>query len=137
MAGDSVDLGRLALALTMLRSLLPEKALVSAPPPAEVRFSGEHQKRLREMIQKVVLAPDDPADEALRSWRDEQQAILAAGGDIAAAAPPDWKPAPVGGASLVEARDNRAESARQSRTAELHRLCRRRLPRQAKSRHTI
>ena len=57
LAGDTVDLKRLDLALGMLRTLLPAQALVSAPQPAEVRFSGEHQKKLREMIEKVVLQP--------------------------------------------------------------------------------
>lgn len=80
LAGDTVDLKRLELALGMLRTLLPAQALVSAPPPAEVRFSGEHQKKLREMIEKVVLQPsaDDHIAIAERQWREEQQALAAA-----------------------------------------------------------
>jgi hypothetical protein len=99
LAGDSVDLKRLEIALGMLRSLLPAQALVSAPPPAEVRFSGEHQRKLRAMIEKTVLAASatEHADIAERQWRDEQQAL--------AAALPDWrwKPAPAGGDGLAAA----------------------------------
>jgi hypothetical protein len=80
LSGDSVDLKRLEIALGMLRQLLPAQALVSAPPPAEVRFSGEHQAKLREMIRKVVLTPSatDHEREAALMWKDEQMALAAA-----------------------------------------------------------
>ena len=104
--GELVDLGRLASALTMLRSLLPEKALVSAPPPAEVRFGPDHQKRLREMIERVVLTPSaaEHEDIAARQWKDEQMSLAAASDSWT------WQPAPVGLAVVSSpAADGRAQ----------------------------
>jgi hypothetical protein len=74
LSGDSVDLARLASALTMLRSLLPEKALVSAPPPVETRFGPDHRARLKALIEKTLLGGEkivDESREALeRQFRD-------------------------------------------------------------------
>jgi hypothetical protein len=67
--------------------------------PSQQRFSGEHQRKLRALIEKTVLAPsaDDHVAIAERQWREEQQAL--------AAAMPDWKwqPAPVGLAAVAPA----------------------------------
>jgi hypothetical protein len=114
--GEQIDTRAFISASTELERLLggdPER-------PATVFSDGEARAKLKRLIEKTVLADSavDHERDAERAWRDEQACIAAAGGDVAAAAPPDWKPAPVGGASLVEARDNRAESARQSRAAE-------------------
>ena len=90
LSGEQVDLNRLSTALGMLRTLLPEKALVSQPPPAETRFSEPHKAKLREMIERIVLAPrpEDHERDAERAWRDEYQAIVAAGGNVEAASKP-------------------------------------------------
>ena len=82
LAGDSVDLGRLASALTMLRSLLPAQALVSAPPPVETRFGPDHKAKLRRLIEHTLMADDVAEAEAERladvCAREEQAAVAAA-----------------------------------------------------------
>ena len=45
LAGDSVDLGRLALALTMLRSLLPEKPARAASACSATVLGGDGLRR--------------------------------------------------------------------------------------------
>lgn len=90
LAGQTVDLDRLATALQMLQKLLPEKALVAPAPPAETRFGPSARERLRELIERTVLREDPPEVEAERAWRDEMQAVAGAGGDVAEVA----KPAP-------------------------------------------
>jgi hypothetical protein len=95
LAGDSVDLGRLASALTMLRSLLPAQALVSAPPAAETRFGPNARQRLRDLIEKTVLRDDPYETERLRVVRErEEQAAIAAALPVEAtkAAPPPQSP---------------------------------------------
>lgn len=66
--------------------------------PSQQRFSGEHQKRLRELIEKTVLAPsfDEDEREAELMWREEYAAFLAAGGNA-----DSWKPAPASGNGLA------------------------------------
>lgn len=83
LSGEQVDLNRLQTALTMLRQLLPEKALVSAPPPPETRFGSEHRERLRRIIEKTLQADDMNKADVLA--REELAAIAAA----------DTTPAPV------------------------------------------
>jgi hypothetical protein len=100
LAGDSVDLGRLASALTMLRSLLPAQALVSAPPAAETRFGPNARQRLRDLIERTVLAAEveNPHEAELRrdiQAREEMAAVIAAGGIVEAAAPAPAAPTPV------------------------------------------
>jgi hypothetical protein len=92
LSGEQVDFDRLSTALTMLRQLLPEKALVSVPPPAETRFGPDHKAKLRKLIERTVLAgsASDHEREAELAWKDEQMAL-------AAALPGwTWQPAPVG-----------------------------------------
>jgi len=73
--------------------------------PEARRFSGEHQKKLREMIERIVLAPsaEDHNKIAERQWREEQQAFAAA------AASPDWQPASAGGDGLAADSSHAAE----------------------------
>jgi hypothetical protein len=92
LSGEQVDLNRLSTALTMLRQLLPERALVSAPPPPETRFGSEHRERLRRLIEKAVRSDDEAEAERLRDVREREElaAAVAAGASVEAAkaAPP-------------------------------------------------
>jgi hypothetical protein len=90
LAGEPVDLDRLATALGMLQKLLPAQALVAPTPAPEGRFGPSAQERLRRLIETTVLREDPPELEAERAWRDEMQAVAGAGGDVAEVA----KPAP-------------------------------------------
>ena len=90
LAGQTVDLDRLATALGMLQKLLPSQSLVAHAPAPEGRFSPSARERLRELIERTVLREDPPKVEAERAWRDEMQAVAGAGGDVAEVA----KPAP-------------------------------------------
>jgi hypothetical protein len=60
--------------------------------PEARRFSGEHQARLRRLIEKTVLTPSatEHEDIAARQWREEQQALAAASDNWT------WQSAPVG-----------------------------------------
>jgi hypothetical protein len=81
LAGEQIDLDRLSTALGMLRQLLPERALVSAPPPPpETRFGDQHRKRLRELVERVVLRedPGDPGEvERLRDACEREERTMA------------------------------------------------------------
>ena len=59
--------------------------------PAQQRFSGEHQKKLREIIAKTVLAPEPQEQVAARMWQDEAAAIA---GAALPGAPVDLPPPP-------------------------------------------
>jgi hypothetical protein len=102
LAGEQVDLGRLASALGMLRQLLPEKSLVASPAAAsETRFGPEHKARLKALIETTLMAAevDDPAEAERKRGilaREEMAAIVAAGGAIepAPSAPATVAPPP-------------------------------------------
>jgi hypothetical protein len=68
------------------------------------RFSGEHQARLRRLIERTVLAPSatDHVAIAERQWREEQQAL--------AAALPDWTWKPLAAGSATAASGDASDS---------------------------
>jgi hypothetical protein len=77
--GKQVNLDRLSTALTMLRQLLPEKALVSSPPPAETRFGPSHRERLQALIENALRGNEVEDDEAMRDiYEREEMAAIAA-----------------------------------------------------------
>jgi hypothetical protein len=107
LAGKTVDLSRLVAAHGLLKQMLPERSLVAPAPPAEVRFSGEHQAKLRRLIEKTVLTPsaDDHIAIAERAWKDEQMALAAASDNWT------WQPAPLAAATPSAADGGRAQSS--------------------------
>jgi hypothetical protein len=95
LAGEAIDTKSFIAASQEL-----ERMLGSDPTAPSSRFASvEAREKLRKLIECTVLTPSasDHERDAERSARDEMQAIAAAGGDAAAAAPPDWQPAPAGG----------------------------------------
>jgi hypothetical protein len=91
--GEVIDAKGFVIASQELERLMGGNP--AAPP---TRFNDEHKAKLRKLIEAAMRG--DEANEAMRTAdireREEMAAILAAGGDIAAAAP-DWQPAPAGG----------------------------------------
>lgn len=79
--------------------------------PATVFSSTESRDKLRKLIERTVLSGDAASHErdADLMWRQERAAILAAGGSIAATAPPDWQHAPAGGDGLAAVSSPAAE----------------------------
>ena len=94
LAGEQVDLDRLATALGMLGKLLPASALASAPPPSETtRFGPDHRARLKQLIERVVMRedPSDPGEvERLRDACEREERTMA---DEAAGREPEPVPA--------------------------------------------
>jgi hypothetical protein len=91
LAGEQVDLGRLSTALGMLRQLLPEKSLVASPAAApETRFGTNHRERLRQLIEKTLMAADVAEADRLADAMRREEAIQAQ----AAGAPVEAPPAP-------------------------------------------
>jgi hypothetical protein len=94
LAGDAADLKRLEIALGMLRQLLPEKSLVASPVAApETRFGSSHRAKLKELIERTVLAPVIESPDEIERKRDilareEMAATVAAGGSIEAPSAP-------------------------------------------------
>jgi hypothetical protein len=101
LAGDTVDLNRLAVAFGMLQKILPPAALKAEPPP-EVRPRTEARDKLKALIEAVILAgpahdPGVPTAEArIAELEDEVarlRAELAGAASPPAAAPPAASPA--------------------------------------------
>jgi hypothetical protein len=81
----------------MLRQLLPAQALVASTPPAETRrFGPDHRERLRQLIERTVLAGEVDEAERLRVREREEAAALAAALPVeatkAVAPPPESSP---------------------------------------------
>jgi hypothetical protein len=94
LAGEQVDLGRLSTALGMLRQLLPEKSLVASPAAApETRFGTNHRERLRQLIEKTLMAADVAEADRLADAMRREEAIQAQAAGAPVEAPP--APAPV------------------------------------------
>jgi hypothetical protein len=110
LAGDTVDLNRLVTAHAMLQKMLPERSLVAPAPAPEARFGNEHRARLRDLIERTVLAstPDEDAD---TMQREEAAAVAAALPiDTAQAAPVAPSPPPSARADNVVPIDGTARA---------------------------
>jgi hypothetical protein len=90
LAGETVDLKRLEMAHDMLQKLLPDKALVAPAPAPDVGEHGAAVFQVETMINGLLRAREhaDVKRTADLMWREEQAAILAAGGDVLAAVAP-------------------------------------------------
>jgi hypothetical protein len=83
MRGETIDVKEFVDASESLERMVGGNP--SFPPS---RFDGNARERLRKLIERTVLAGDAVGHErdAELMWREEQAAILAAGGDVEAAA---------------------------------------------------
>ena len=87
LAGEAVDLDRLAAAHGLLQKMLPERSLIApAKAPETARFGLDHRARLRALIEATVFAPE--ADEAARLADAMRREEATAAGE-AAGLPPE------------------------------------------------
>jgi hypothetical protein len=97
LAGQPVDLDRLAAAHSLLQKMLPGGSLIApapAPETSSLRFGQSYRERLRRLIEQTVFAPAAEAERLADACaREEQVAADEAAG--VAPAPPEERRKPL------------------------------------------